>query len=333
MRIRKLFLSFLGMLMISTGLSGCKEEELPSAESIEEVDNTQTDGIFEKGAIPLYFTNEAFDKVYIFEQEFDFSGKNMNRKIRGILGALRDEKGEICGERNWHSVIPEGVIFKAEYQENQEDIDSGSKIIIEISRMDGQMTQNQKVVMYTGISRSLLALKIASSVEFIDEWNGQVLYTAWDTQEVSVNEYGEEFFSDTVAVNLYFSNRSGTALRRERRELFLGVTDSLAKAVIQALIAGPAEAGSVATIPSGTFLNDIFIKDNVCYLDLSGEFQRNYIGGETAEKLTVYSVVNSLCGVPGINKVQILIDGKRVDTYKFSISLNSFFERDLTIVE
>ena len=193
------------------------------------------------------------------------------------------------------------------------------------------MTQNQRVLLQTGISQAIFQLKIVEAVEFI--LAGQVVCRINSTQEFAINEYDEEFFSGSVAVNLYFANSAGTALKRERRELTLGLTDSLSYAMVEALIRGPEQADLLPTIPVGTKINDIFIKDGACYLDLSQEFQKNYIGGETMEQLTIFSLVNSLCGLPGINRVQILIDGRRVETYKFSVPLNSFFDRDLTLVE
>jgi len=42
---------------------------------------------------------------------------------------------------------------------------------------------------------------------------------------------------------------------------------------------------------------------------LSKEFVENHIGGSTAELMTINSIVASLTELPGIDKVQFLIEG------------------------
>ena len=75
------------------------------------------------------------------------------------------------------------------------------------------------------------------------------------------------------------------------------------------------------------------IKDNVCYVDLSAEFQKNHLGGEKSEILTIYSIVNSLQNVSGVRYVQFLIEGERVEYYKSYVELDGFLTGDLTLVE
>ena len=326
---KKWLLSILlaGLVLLTAGCSATEPMGDPNAETMK----TGNDAVFERGTICLYYTNETSDALYQTEQEMDLSGKKSLAKARSVIGALIDAEGAIREKASWRSVIPAGSIANIVYQKNMEEIAQGAKLQIVLTDIYTTMTQNQRVLLQTGISQAIFQLKIVEAVEFI--LADQVVCRINSTQEFAINEYDEEFFSGSVAVNLYFANSAGTALKRERRELTLGLTDSLSYAMVEALIRGPEQADLLPTIPVGTKINVKFIKDGACYLDLSQEFQKNYIGGETMEQLTIFSLVNSLCGLPGINRVQILIDGRRVETYKFSVPLNSFFDRDLTLVE
>ena len=69
-------------------------------------------------------------------------------------------------------------------------------------------------------------------------------------------------------------------------------------------------------VPPGTKLHAIFLTNTGdAYVDLTGELRANHPGGTTNEILTIYSLVNALtANLPAVTNVQILIDGKEVDT-------------------
>ena len=66
-------------------------------------------------------------------------------------------------------------------------------------------------------------------------------------------------------------------------------------------------------------------------MDLSEEFltPMNNVTSQTV----LYSIVNSLVELPGINRVQISIDGNTDVTYRDNVSLTTVFERNLDLVE
>ena len=98
------------------------------------------------------------------------------------------------------------------------------------------------------------------------------------------------------------------------------------KTVLEQLIAGPEEKGSVATIPVGTKIKDVTTTDDgTCYVNLSEEFVLKHTGGEREELLTIYSIVNSLCKLDQIDRVQFLVEGKKLDTYKDNLQFKTPF--------
>ena len=68
-------------------------------------------------------------------------------------------------------------------------------------------------------------------------------------------------------------------------------------------------------MPEGTRLIGISTEDGLCTVNLSSEFIDNSNGGSAFDTLSVYSVVNSLCALDNVDKVQFLIDGKTVEVY------------------
>ena len=64
-----------------------------------------------------------------------------------------------------------------------------------------------------------------------------------------------------------------------------------------------------STVPGGTRLNSIMIRDNVCYVDFSKEFMN--VQAEVNSEIVIYSIVNTLCELSDVNKVQFTIDGEQ----------------------
>ena len=75
------------------------------------------------------------------------------------------------------------------------------------------------------------------------------------------------------------------------------------------------------------------MKDGVCYVDLSAEFQKNHIGGAAKRKPDDLFYCNSLQSVDGVRYVQFLIEGKRVEYYKSYTRLDTFLTSNMDIVE
>jgi spore germination protein GerM len=114
-------------------------------------------------------------------------------------------------------------------------------------------------------------------------------------------------------VTLYFSDDQAMYLVPEEREVVTG-GDTLEAATVKELIKGPRKAGLNKTIPEGTKLLSVSVQDGVAYVNFSKEFKTKHWGGSAGETMTIYSVVNTLCKLPGIQKVQFLLEGDRQES-------------------
>jgi len=126
--------------------------------------------------------------------------------------------------------------------------------------------------------------------------------------------------SETVNVNLYFSDSQAMGLIIEQRS----VDDDTPQRLIEELIKGPLLAENVPTIPLGTRLIGIEITGGTAFVNFSEEFILNHGGGSAGESLTLGSIVNTLVLHEGseIQKVQILVDGSIVETLAGHIDIS-----------
>jgi len=133
-----------------------------------------------------------------------------------------------------------------------------------------------------------------------------------------------------IRARLFYVNTEGTALSSVEQEVIYGEgIAEQARRIIEAQLAAPA-APHVSAIPPGTKLRTVFLTARgEAYVDLSGDVQTNHPGGTTNEALTVYSLVGALVSnLPAITSVQILIDGKEVDTLAGHLDLRRPIEQD-----
>ena len=105
-----------------------------------------------------------------------------------------------------------------------------------------------------------------------------------------------------------------------------------AKAIVTAQLAPVAEP-IVSAIPAGTTLRALFITGSEAYVDLSRELAANHPGGSMHERLTVETIISALtANLPAVTSVQILVDGKEVDTIAGHVDIRRPLARDTSLV-
>lgn len=151
-------------------------------------------------------------------------------------------------------------------------------------------------------------------------------------EESFVENAGDEINAYTMTtLQLYFANEKGDRLVGERVEVRYSSNMSVEKLIVERLIKGPITKDAYPAIPSETKLVSISTKDGICYVNLDEGFLEQ--GYDVLEQIPVYSIVNSLTEIPGISKVQILINGETNITYQESIRFETMFERNLDLIE
>ncbi|WP_051688030.1 GerMN domain-containing protein [Desulfofalx alkaliphila] len=135
---------------------------------------------------------------------------------------------------------------------------------------------------------------------------------------------------DKVNVVLFFANDQGYLVPQNRD---VPKVDGLARVTMQELAKGPeANSGLLPTLPPGTQLRDINIRDGLCTVDFTGELKENHPGGSSSEMLTVYSIVNTLTQFASVDRVEILVNGQRIESLGGHLNLMETLERDEYII-
>lgn len=133
-----------------------------------------------------------------------------------------------------------------------------------------------------------------------------------------------------VKATLYFVADEGTSLVADTIDVPFGSSPSeQARRVLEAQLS-PAARGHLSAIPTGVKVNAIyFTSKGDAYVDLSREIITGHPGGSLNEALTVYSIVLALTtNVREITAVQILVDGKQIDTLAGHIDLRQPLSAD-----
>jgi spore germination protein GerM len=110
--------------------------------------------------------------------------------------------------------------------------------------------------------------------------------------------------------------------------------DKVLNSAIELLINPPPYLRGVSSpLPKGTRLISAEVKGNTAYLNFSRELKDNFTGGSTNEMLVVYGIVNTACSINGIKRVQILVDGKTIESIGGHLEIMEPLEPDREIVK
>lgn len=124
------------------------------------------------------------------------------------------------------------------------------------------------------------------------------------------DESGDEDTGSTdgklIKVRLYFPTLDNSALKTEEREILVK-DGAILKACLLALAEGPISGTLRNPIPGGTEIRGISIKERVAIVDLSKDF----LGMSGLDEVTSrLSIVNTLTGIEGVDKVRLWIEGE-----------------------
>lgn len=133
----------------------------------------------------------------------------------------------------------------------------------------------------------------------------------------------ESFISDleqrgeqlTKKVTLYFSNQDGNALVANATTVKYNTVKPLASMLVEQLIRGeetishlPKKDKLLPVLSSDVVVNNVTVRENVCYIDFSKEINNHLTGIDC--QVVIYSIVNTLCELPNVNYVQFTVDGE-----------------------
>ncbi|MBE5861619.1 MAG: hypothetical protein E7295_02070 [Lachnospiraceae bacterium] len=283
-------------------LSSCGEEQKPNGPTVQ-----------------VYYVSSMETKVETHEYEKPVgSTEEQVKTLMSYLAAVFEKPA-------YKSPLAMGFnVLGVEYQEGS--------LVLNMDDNYSKLSSTTEVLVRAAIVRTLIQADGVNRVQILVNGNqlvdGAGDPVGWMTEGQFIYNDGSEINSyDQIRVKLYFANESGDKLIAAYREKFYSTNTSLERFVVDEILAGPSGkiAGLYATISPDTKILSVMTKDGICYVNFDSNFLT--VVNNVNLDVEIYSIVNSLTELQGVNRVQILVDGDVPDIFG-----SAMFERNMDIV-
>ncbi len=132
-------------------------------------------------------------------------------------------------------------------------------------------------------------------------------------------------------LRLFFADETGSRLVMEDREVVHSINTSLERLVVEEVLKGPQMDGRYAVVPPDVKLLNVSVNENVCYINFDTSFLNSL--AEVKEYIPIYAIVNSLCQLSTVSRVQFTVNGSSDVMFRDVISLDTQFEKNMEIGE
>lgn len=271
------------------------------------------------------------NETKVIGEKYIPKGKNGKEIVKELLRRMENEPEDI----SFKKAIPDNVKL------DDFTLSSQGDLCLYWTSSYGNYTGVSEILRRAAIVKTLCQVPDVENVQFYV--SGQPLTDSnmepvgFMTADTFIDTTGEIAYKQNTTLKIYFANKEGTALRGVPVKITYDATISIEQLALEQLIKGPEKNNSlkneelIKTIPNGTKINTITVKDNTCYLDLSSDFMEKRSG--ISDEVAIYSVVNTLVELPNINRVQFSIDGEQVLLYDDVINFGEPFESNLDVIE
>lgn len=308
--MRKLIMACLLGVLIMTGVSACGQDNQESGQSYT-----------------VYYMDKG--ETHVVSQEHVTQTTQREALLQELIEVMGDTSERPEYISSLHSSF-QGYTLN----EGQMNLDFGEEYLKQnaISEVLCRAAVVRTLTQIEGINTITFSVQNAALIDAAGIPVGVMTADSFiDNAGTEINAYAESTFS------LYFANETGDGLVEVDRDVIYNSNISMERQVMEELLKGPKKNGNIddeqgyPTINPTVTILSVTVKDRVCYVNLSKEFLTPVYN--VTSQTVLYSIVNSLVELPGVNKVQISIEGNTDVTYRDSVSLTTQFERDLDMVE
>lgn len=218
-------------------------------------------------------------------------------------------------------------------------------VIEKLEFLDGRLTVHftsdyerlsiaDEVLFRAGFVKTVTQLEEISYVEFyvlekpLKDTLGNMVGTMLASDFVEEIDAGR--LSSWVEIDIFYGVSGKDKLAPEKITVGYGSNVSIERIIIEQLIKGPESEEYVRTVSPNLTLLSVTTKEGVCYLNFDTNLTDTSVGVTPA--MTIYSIVNSLCGLPMVNMVQISINSENKLMFRDTIDISKPFERNLDII-
>ena len=287
---------------------------LVSCNAIKDI-SEKSDPEPEKGEIKIYCTNTSRDSLHWENHKLE------SYYISEILDEVCDYMQDAPKNKSYVKAIPDGVeIISCK-------TGTDGQLVVNFSAGYLEMDSITEALCRAAVVKTFCQINSIKYVEFnIDGLPLTIkdipagLMSADDFVD---NSTGKAGFDQNVKVTVYLTDEEGKMLKESILKVYIDGTKPMEEVVLEELIAGPLDTQPQLrnTINSKTKIRSVRSYDGTCYVDFSEEFMSKplYVKDEVA----IYSVVNTLCELPGVTKVKITVAGTE-RKYLGNVALNEY---------
>ena len=198
------------------------------------------------------------------------------------------------------------------------------------------MSRPREVLVRAGLVRGFTQIPEVERVQITTE-DGELKDSSGNvigpmTRESFVENAGKEINNyQYTTLTLYFANETGDKLVSETRSVYYSTSMPLERVVVEQLVKGPSEEGHYAVLSPDTNILSVTTSDNIAYVNFDETFVNGTIS--VAQEIPIYALVNSITTNCPVQRVQFSINGESDVTFRESMKLNQFYEKDLSYLE
>lgn len=144
------------------------------------------------------------------------------------------------------------------------------------------------------------------------------------------SEPGKNAAQETMRITVYHATKDAMNLVGETH--VVDKNDNPAKTAISFLMAQPTDKNLIRVLPSNARLLSLKVQNGIAYANFSQQLARNS-GGSANEVLIVAAIVNTLTEFPEIKAVQILVEGKKVESLSGHMDISEPLSRSEGIIK
>lgn len=281
-------------------------------------------------------TSKEYRIYYVDKDENKVSGTDVyveETETKAVLRTLFRALATQPEDAAYRSAIPEGVTLESfSFADNQ--------LVLNFSAGYLSMSPTAEVLSRAAIVRTLCQVKDVNYVAF--QIGGEPLVNlsgvpvGYMTGEQFVDNAGDEINAyEKTSLTLYYANADGDKLEEHIVDCVYNSNISMDKLVVEQLIEGPkggeSQENGYATLYPETQIVSVTTRDGVCYVNLDSGFLTKQ--GNVTPEVAIYSIVNSLAELSGVNKVQLSVNGSTDLVYMETVPLSQVFERNLEIMD
>lgn len=262
----------------------------------------------------------------IVKVPYEMNASTSEELIDGCIEALEQQPSD-----NTHKSIISGNVQVLSYE-----YDSTSRLVtLYFDPVYETMSASREILTRAGIVKTLT--QFSDEIQYVSfvigddplrESDGSLLLM--QGRDFVINIGGNMEYVREDYVTMYFVNAEGTKLQTEDVIVKYSSKINLETAVVNSLISGPITDGLKPSLSADIEVNKVSVKEGICYVDLNETFLERVEG--QSFQLNIYSIVNTLTHMPGITRVQFLIDGEIFDGTVEGIRIDGLFEKNMSLV-